>query len=53
VSSLGAAAKYSGFDVTAGWTAPPLLGEDTDAVLREWLALNDGELAELRQAKVI
>ena len=53
VPSLGAAAKYSGFEVTAGWTAPPLLGEDTDAVLREWLALNDGELAELRQAKVI
>ena len=53
VPSLGAAAKYSGFEVTAGWTAPPLLGEDTDAVLREWLALNDGELAQLRQTKVI
>jgi succinate--hydroxymethylglutarate CoA-transferase len=51
--SLGAAAKYSGFEVTAGWTAPPLLGEDTDAVLREWLALNSGELAQLREAKVI
>jgi succinate--hydroxymethylglutarate CoA-transferase len=53
VPSLGAAAKYSGFEVTSGWTAPPLLGEDTDAVLREWLALNDGELAQLRQTKVI
>jgi len=53
VPSLGAAAKFSGFEVTAGWTAPPLLGEDTDAVLREWLALNDGELAQLRETKVI
>jgi succinate--hydroxymethylglutarate CoA-transferase len=53
VPSLGSAAKYSGFEVTAGWTAPPLLGEDTDAVLREWLALNNGELAQLREAKVI
>jgi succinate--hydroxymethylglutarate CoA-transferase len=53
VPSLGAAAKYSGFEVTAGWTAPPLLGADTDAVLREWLALGDGELAQLREAKVI
>ena len=53
VPSLGAAAKYSGFEVTAGWTAPPLLGEDTDAVLREWLALNSGELAQLRETRVI
>jgi succinate--hydroxymethylglutarate CoA-transferase len=53
VASLGAAAKYSGFEVTAGWTAPPLLGEDTDAVLREWLALSDDELAKLRATKVI
>jgi succinate--hydroxymethylglutarate CoA-transferase len=53
IPSLGAAAKYSGFEVTAGWTAPPLVGEDTDAVLREWLALGDSELAKLRTAKVI
>ena len=53
VPSLGAAAKYSGFEVTAGWTAPPLLGEDTEAVLREWLALEDSEIAKLRDTKVI
>jgi succinate---hydroxymethylglutarate CoA-transferase len=53
VPSLGAAAKYSGFEVTAGWTAPPLLGEDSDAVLREWLALNNGEIAKLREAGII
>ena len=53
VPSLGAAVKYSGFDVTAGWTAPPLLGEHTDAVLRDWLELSEDEIAQLRDAKVI
>jgi succinate--hydroxymethylglutarate CoA-transferase len=37
VPSLGSAIKFSSFDVHEGWTAPPLLGEDTHAVLREWL----------------
>lgn len=37
VPSLGSAIKFSSFDVHEGWTAPPLLGEDTEAVLREWL----------------
>lgn len=37
VPSLGSAIKFSSFDVHEGWTAPPLLGEDTRAVLREWL----------------
>lgn len=37
VPSLGSAIKFSSFDVHEGWTAPPLLGEDTQAVLREWL----------------
>ena len=32
--------------------APPLLGSDTDAVLRE-LGVADGELARLREAKVV
>ena len=53
VPTLGAAAKYSGFDVTAGWSAPPLLGEHSDAVLREWLGLNDDEIAQLRDVKAI
>ncbi len=53
VPSLGAAVKYSAFDVTAGWTAPPLLGEDPDTVLREWLSLSDDEIAKLRAAKAI
>lgn len=37
VPSLGSAIRFSSFDVHAGWTAPPLLGEHTQAVLREWL----------------
>ncbi len=53
VPSLGAAAKYSSFEVTEGWSAPPLLGEDTDAVLREWLALDDLEIGKLRDFNVI
>ncbi|MCC7346904.1 MAG: CoA transferase, partial [Variibacter sp.] len=34
---IGPAVKYGGFDVAAGWTAPPLLGEHTDAVVEQWL----------------
>ncbi|HWL79578.1 MAG TPA: CoA transferase [Roseomonas sp.] len=35
---VGPAVKYGGFDVTAGWRAPPVLGEDTEAVIADWLA---------------
>jgi succinate---hydroxymethylglutarate CoA-transferase len=34
---IGPAVKYGGFDVAAGWTAPPLLGEHTDEVSKDWL----------------
>jgi succinate--hydroxymethylglutarate CoA-transferase len=37
VPSLGSAIKFSSFDMHEGWTAPPVLGEHTQAVLREWL----------------
>ncbi|WP_291295432.1 CaiB/BaiF CoA-transferase family protein [Elioraea sp.] len=37
ISMVGPAVKYSGFDVAADWRAPPNLGEDQDAVLRDWL----------------
>lgn len=53
VPSLGAAAKYSAFEVTDGWTAPPLLGEDTDAVLSDWLALPASEIGRLRASCVL
>lgn len=35
---VGPAVKYGAFDVTAGWRAPPTLGQDADAVLLDWLA---------------
>lgn len=50
---LGAAAKYSGFDVDEGWTAPPLLGEHSEEILREWLAMDGDSIAALKNAKVI
>jgi crotonobetainyl-CoA:carnitine CoA-transferase CaiB-like acyl-CoA transferase len=34
-------------------TMPPGLGQDTDVVLKEWLGIEAGELAELRNKKVI
>lgn len=35
--TIGAGVKYSGFDITEGWTAPPLLNEGAEGVLAEWL----------------
>ena len=35
--TIGPAVKYSGFDIAAGWQAPPLLGEHTAQVIDEWL----------------
>ena len=34
---IGPAVKYGGFNVAAGWTAPPLLGEHSDEVAKDWL----------------
>lgn len=36
--TLGSPVKYSGFDVTAGWTPPPELGEGGEQCMRRWLA---------------
>ncbi len=38
VPTLGPAVKYSGFDVTQGWSAPPMLDEHRGQVLADWLA---------------
>jgi len=37
LASVGPAVKYSAFDVAAGWTAPPALGEGGEEVARRWL----------------
>lgn len=34
---IGPAVKYSGFDVAAEWTAPPVLGEHNEEVKKDWL----------------
>lgn len=35
--TIGPGIKYSGFEITDGWKAPPLLNEGADDVLSEWL----------------
>jgi len=37
VNLIGPAVKYGGFDIAAGWTAPPLLGEHNEEVKKDWL----------------
>ncbi len=37
VATVGASVKYSGFDVTEGWTPPPALGEGGQEVASRWL----------------
>jgi succinate--hydroxymethylglutarate CoA-transferase len=53
IPQLGAAAKYSAFDIEEGWTAPPVLGENRKDVLRDWLAMEDEQIQSLVEAKVI
>jgi succinate--hydroxymethylglutarate CoA-transferase len=37
IPTLGSPVKYTGFDISADWQAPPVLGEHNDDVLNEWL----------------
>jgi succinate--hydroxymethylglutarate CoA-transferase len=53
IPAIGPAVKYSGFDVSAGWMAPPELGEHTRAVLTEWLGLDHSTVDELATAGII
>ncbi len=50
---VGPATKFSGFDVGAGWTAPPLLGEHNEEVLGEWLGMTCEDVARLKNDRVI
>ena len=38
---IGPAVKYSGFDIAANWSAPPLVGEHSEEVLKEWLGVDN------------
>lgn len=51
VPTLGSAVKFSGFDITNNWIAPPLLGEDTDLILKKWLDLSDQEIMNFKKQK--
>ena len=50
---IGPAVKFSGFDVAAQWTSPPLVGEHSDAVLKDWIQLDAVELERLRKVGCI
>ena len=50
--ALGLPYKFLGWDDPA-IGRPPLLGEHTEAILKERLGYSDGRIAELRQAKAI
>jgi succinate--hydroxymethylglutarate CoA-transferase len=49
VKVIGPAVKYSTCDITDGWTAPPLLGEHTTSVIKDWLG--ESAVAEYANAK--
>lgn len=34
---IGPAVKYGSFDIASDWTAPPLVGEHTEAISKDWL----------------
>ncbi|MDS1141845.1 CaiB/BaiF CoA-transferase family protein [Pusillimonas sp. SM2304] len=53
IPTLGPAVKFSAFDITDGWSAPPVLGEHTHEVLHEWLGYDPEQVAELRDSGVI
>jgi len=50
---IASAVTYSAFDVGAGWTAPPAVGQHSADVLAEWLALSADDIAGLRRRGVI
>jgi len=51
IKLLGPVAKFSRSELAV--TAPPPLGRDTDAVLRDRLGFSDGEIADLRRQGVV
>ncbi|MBV6306121.1 CoA transferase [Candidimonas humi] len=50
---VGSAASYSAFDIHAGWTAPPLPGEHSAEVLRDWLGISQNEVDVLAADRII
>lgn len=50
---VGAATKFSDFDIGSDWSAPPLLGEHNESVLSEWLGIDDEEIQTLKSESII
>lgn len=50
---VGAATKFSAFDVASDWSAPPLLGEHNAQILSEWLNMSADTIQTLASEKVI
>lgn len=53
IPTLGPAVKFSAFDITEGWTAPPALGEHSHEILHEWLGYDAAQVASLRDAGIL
>jgi crotonobetainyl-CoA:carnitine CoA-transferase CaiB-like acyl-CoA transferase len=53
IPTLGSAVKFSAFDITEGWSAPPVLGEHTQDILHDWLGYDAQKVAGLRDAGAI
>ena len=52
IPTIGPAVKYSGFNSSDDWIAPPLLGEHTEYVLERWLGFSNQDITNLRTKKV-
>lgn len=50
---VGAATKFSAFDVSSDWSAPPMLGEHNAAILSEWLNMPADMIESLAKENVI
>lgn len=53
VPQVGSAVKYSAFPIENNWSAPPMLGEHSDEVLKDWLKMPKEKIVSLRNEKVI
>ena len=53
IPTIGPAVKYSAFESSEGWIAPPLLGEHTNQVLTSWLNYGKDEIEKLREKNIL
>lgn len=53
IPTLGPAVKFSAFDITQDWSAPPVLGQHTQEILHDWLGYDESQVESLRQQGVV